>query len=345
VAIETLINEQGALPLPWLREPLAQALAGQRGHALLLQASPGIGALEFALCLAQSRLCEAPVQGLACGHCASCKLVRNHGHPDLFVLLPEILRREQGWPLAHDKGDAGEEGKRKPSRQIRIDDVRAVLDWVTKTSSRGQGKAVVLHPAEALNDHAASALLKTVEEPPVGTRLILTCTDPQRLLPTIRSRCQLLSLPVPTPEQAAAWLAERQVARPQVLLAACDGQPLQALVWAETGVNADAWEQLPAAIQQGRANALAGWSVPRAIDALFKLCHDRMALAAGGPPRYFSAAALGNRHATDWARLSAWQAQLRRLAQAADHPWHEVLTVEALVASAYQTLGKDTLTA
>ncbi len=347
MAIETLINEQGELPLPWLKVPLRQALQAQHGHALLLQAAPGIGALEFALCLAQSRLCEAPVQGLACGHCASCKLVRNHGHPDLFVLLPESLRRDHSWPLAHDKGDAGEDGKRKPSRQIRMDDVRALLEWVTKTNFRGQGKAVVVHPAEALNDHAASALLKTIEEPPLGTRLILTCTDPQRLLPTIRSRCQLLALPSPTAEQAGAWLAVHQVARPQVLLAACDGQPLQALAWSETGVNADAWEQIPAALSQGRANALAGWTVPRALDAMFKLCHDHMALAAGGAPRYFALAALqANKQAgRDGARLSAWQAQLRHLARAAEHPWHEVLTVEALVASAYQALRKDTLTA
>ncbi len=344
MAIETLVNEHGALPLPWLKEPLLGALQAQHGHALLLQAAPGIGALEFALCLAQARLCESPQQGLACGRCVSCKLVQNHGHPDLFVLLPENLRREHGWPMSQDKGDTGEEGKRKPSRQIRIDDVRALLDWVTKTNSRGRGKAVVLHPAEALNEHAASALLKTVEEPPLGTRLVLTCTDPQRLLPTIRSRCQMLALPVPTPAQAAAWLAERQVARPQVLLAACDGHPLQALAWAETGVNADTWEQIPAALSQGRAHVLAGWTVPRALDALFKLCHDQMAVAAGGAPRYFAATVLAQgKPGHDWNRLSAWQVQLRRLAHAADHPWHEILTVEALVASAYQALRKDTL--
>jgi DNA polymerase III subunit delta' len=52
MAIETLINEHGALPLPWLQRPLSQALHAQHGHALLLQAAPGIGALEFALCLA-----------------------------------------------------------------------------------------------------------------------------------------------------------------------------------------------------------------------------------------------------------------------------------------------------
>jgi hypothetical protein len=52
-----------------------------------------------------------------------------------------------------------------------------------------------------------------------------------------------------------------------------------------------------------------------------------------------------SRAGADWARLSAWQAQLRHLAQAAEHPWHEGLTVEALVASAYQALRKDTLMA
>ena len=156
----------------------------------------------LALSLAQSRLCEAPrPNGVACGGCAGCRLVQAQVHPDLFVLLPEIERRETGWLLADDKPE-GDEAKRKPSRQIRIDDVRGLLDRVTKTSSRGRGKMVVLHPAEALNTHAASALLKTVEEPPPGTRLVLTCSDPLHVMPTVRSRCQQSVMPLPEASRA-----------------------------------------------------------------------------------------------------------------------------------------------
>ena len=99
-----------------------------------------------------------------CGRCGSCRLVQSHLHPDLTVLLPETLRREHAWPLPDDKTD-GDDSKRKPSRQIRIDEVRLLIERCTRTSARGQGKAGLLHPAEALNLQSANALLKTLEEP------------------------------------------------------------------------------------------------------------------------------------------------------------------------------------
>src|SRR5687767_7560739 len=225
-----VVNADGELPLPWLAAPLAQALASQ-GHALLLHAAPGSGALALSLTLAQGWLCEGSTAVRPCGRCGSCRLVQSRLHPDLFVLLPQTLRREHGWLLVDDKPDA-EDSKRKPSRQIRIDEVRALIDWSTMTSARGRGKVALLHPAEALNLQSANALLKTLEEPPPGTRLVLTCTDPALLLPTVLSRCQRQRLAEPAPEQAVAWLAGQGVADPadaQVVLAACSGRPLDAL--------------------------------------------------------------------------------------------------------------------
>ncbi|MBE0549226.1 MAG: DNA polymerase III subunit delta', partial [Rubrivivax sp.] len=170
-----VVDAAGTLPLPWLAEPLAAALATHRGHALLVHGAAGVGALPFALVLAQAWLCEdtAPAAARPCGRCGSCRLVQSHVHPDLLVLLPETLRRAHDWPLADDKGE-GEDAKRKPSRQIRINEVRSLIDWSTRTSARGRGKVAVLHPAEALNAQSANALLKTLEEPPAGTRLVLT---------------------------------------------------------------------------------------------------------------------------------------------------------------------------
>ena len=154
------------MPLPWLAAPLADVLAHQRGHATLVHGAPGVGALEFVLALAQALLCESPESpnspnspdrpesqasaAMPCGRCGSCKLVQSGLHPDLFVLLPENLRRDTGWLVADDKAE-GEDLKRKPSRQIRITEVRALIDWSHKTSARGQGKVVVLHPADTLN--------------------------------------------------------------------------------------------------------------------------------------------------------------------------------------------------
>lgn len=325
-----VVDAAGTLPLPWLAEPLAVALATHRGHALLVHGAAGVGALPFALVLAQAWLCEATAAASPrpCGRCGSCRLVQSHVHPDLLVLLPETLRRAHDWPLADDKGE-GEDAKRKPSRQIRIDEVRSLIDWATRTSARGRGKVAVLHPAEALNAQSGNALLKTLEEPPVGTRLVLTTGDPALLLPTVRSRCQRLHLPAPAPDAAAGWLVAQGVAQPEVLLAASSGRPLDALALAQAGIDAEAWSALPSAVARGHAAALAGWPVPRAVDALQKLCHDAMCRAGGGPALYFPSQRVPAGAA--WPALAAWSHELARVARHEDHPWQEALMIDALV--------------
>lgn len=311
-------------PLPWLGQPLQQALAQQRAHALLVHASEGNGALQFMFGLATAWLCEG--EGAPCGHCTSCHLVLNHSHPDLHLLLPEAQRA--GWTGEDNTADAAK-GKRKPSRQIRIDELRAAIDWIVQTSSRGRAKVLLLYPAEAMNHQSASALLKTLEEPPGQARIVLGAAQPDQLLPTLRSRCQTLHLPAPSAEQAAAWLAQQQVGDAGVLLAACDGQPLQAAALAASGVDGKAWLALPKAAAAGQVDAFAGWPVPRVLDALTKLCHDAMAVAAGGAARYFGAASLPPPPRID--ALVRWSRSLARVARHADHPWNEGLLVEALV--------------
>lgn len=337
-----MVGSDGRLPLPWLAEPLAQALA-QPGHALLLVAPPGVGALEFLHTLAQAWLCEArPAQAAVaapCGHCAACRLVQARTHPDLMLLLPEAMRVALGWAAAPESDADG--GKRKPSKQIRIPEVRAGIDWIVKTSSRGRAKLLLLHPGEALNLQAASALLKTLEEPPQGARLLLSCGDPERLLPTVRSRCQRIVLPAPATPLALAWLAEQGVADPAVLLAAAGGGPLDALALQQAGIDAAAWAALPRALAAGQAAAWAGWPLPRALDALQKLCHDLMCVAVGGAPRFFPAAALPP--VRGLAGLPAWARELQRVARHAEHPWQEALLLESLVSQG--RLALDTLAA
>ena len=330
LVVALTVDEAGDLPLPWLGETLSRTLASQRGHALLVQAWPGVGALPFAVILAQAWLCEAESSGAKrpCGRCASCRLVRSHLHPDLIVLLPETLRREHDWPLAQDKPD-GDDAKRKPSRQIRIDEVRALIDWSSKTPSRGRGKVAVLHPATALNPQAANALLKTLEEPPASTRLVLTAGDPASLLPTVRSRCQWLRLSEPDAEEAVAWLEAQGVAQAQVLLAACNGRPLDALALAQAGIDGPAWSALPAAVAAGKASAFSGWSVALAVDALHKICHDAMAVASGAAARYFPDQRVPR--GAQLVALADWSAELDRVARHDEHPWNEGLLIEALV--------------
>jgi DNA polymerase-3 subunit delta' len=335
------VAEDGAAPLPWLAGPLAAALRQQRGHALLVHAAAGVGPLPFSLVLAQSWLCEqvsdvgaADGQGarLACGRCGSCRLVQAKVHPDLMLLMPEAQRRELDWPLPGDKTDSD----KKPSRQIRVEEVRLLIDWVFKTSARGRGKVAVLTPGESLNTTSANALLKTLEEPPPGTRIIITTPDPMRLLPTVRSRCQRLRLAEPDETVATNWLEARGVAEPKVLLAAAAGRPLDALALHEAGVKAEHWRRLPQALARGQAAAVQGWAVPRLLELLQKLCHDAMAVAGGAAPRYFEPGTVPA--AGSMARLRAWSLELQRVARHAAHPWNEGVLADALVAAAARAL-------
>ena len=322
-------DETGALHLPWLARPLAEALQ-QPAHALLVCASPGVGALAFQLTLAQAWLCEGSASR-PCGSCASCHLVQARTHPDLHILLPQALRVEMGWDVPEEGGD-GAPGKRKPSRQIRIADVRNATDWLVKSTSRGRAKVLVLHPAEALNAQSANALLKTLEEPPAGVRMLLSCSDAERLLATVRSRCQRLLLPAPEPDVAQAWLRGQGVQESDVLLAACSGRPLDALDMARAGIGPEHWLALPRAVAAGRAEVLAGWPLARAIDALSKVCHDAMVGAVGGMPLYFPAQAMPG--TANIGALIAWAETLRQAARFGEHPLNESLQIEALVSRA-----------
>ncbi len=324
-----VVAADGLLPLPWLALPLRQVLQQQRGHALLLQASQGIGALEFMLTLAQAWLCEAADSARPCGQCGSCRLLQSGSHPDLHVLLPEALRGLYGGANQADDDADSVKVRKKPSRQIRIDEVRAAIDWVVQSTSRGRAKVLLLHPAEAMNLQAASALLKTLEEPPGQARLLLSTADEARLLPTVRSRCQRFRLDAPAAEHATAWLEEQGVRDAPVLLAAAGGAPLSARDLAAAGVDAAAWLALPRAVARGQTASLAGWPVPRALDALQKLCHDAWVAAVGGAPRFFAPQALPAGALPQ--ALSAWAKTLVRVARHDDHPWNDGLLIEALV--------------
>jgi DNA polymerase-3 subunit delta' len=234
-----------------------------------------------------------------------------------------------GWPPDDDNAAKPEA---KPSKEIRITQMRPAIDWAQRTTARGGAKVLLVHPADALNLYAANALLKTLEEPPGSLRLVLTSADPERLLPTVRSRCQMLRLALPDAAQARAWLVGRGVARPDELLRLAGGSPLEALAWSEQGVTPELIAELPRRIAAGDSAPLAGRATPRVIDLLLRLAHDLMAQAAGGEPRFFAAATLpaGARIAA----LVAWQRELLRIARHDGHPWQAPLLIEALTLQA-----------
>lgn len=333
------VGPHGRWPLPWVKPWLEALRPYERSHALLLHVAPGMGSLQLAVALGQARLCEAPQDGLPCGACNACRAINQHLHADLLLVMPEALRRAWVWPMLGDKADKGDgdtEGKRKPSEQIRIEEMRQAIDWSSRSASQARGRVLLLHPATAMNAVTANALLKTLEEPPKGLRLVLTAGDPQRLLPTVRSRCQTVRLPPPSTAELVQWLEGQGVESAETLLRAAGAMPLRALEWSRGGLRAEQWHALPDAIARGQVEALTNWPLDQAIDVLLRLCHDTMRRAVGASASYFADATIPMTAAP--ARLAAWHGRLLRVARHADHPWQAPLLLEALVDDAQDAL-------
>jgi DNA polymerase III subunit delta' len=323
-------------PLPaWLDAQL-QSLLQRRSHALLLEGPSGLGQLDLALALASAWLCESPRDdGTACGVCQSCHLVAAHTHPDLMVLMPETLMLELGWSLDEDAQQKIEEGKRKPSKDIRIEALRAAIDFSQISTARGRGKVVLLYPAERMNHVSANALLKTLEEPPGQVRFVLASEASHLLLPTIRSRCQSHRMAWPDASVARQWLSEHH---PDAagLLDAAGQRPGGAVDLAVLGFTPERWAHLPKAVVGGQSQAVEGLSVRELVEVLQKLCHDLWLKAVGAQPRFFSHADLPQAPAL--AALQRWQVSLAQHARVAEHPLQVALQTQNLMAEAQAVL-------
>lgn len=193
------------------RQSLTRALdSGRVAHALLLEGPRGVGKATLAEALAAALLCAAPEHGQACGRCPSCAKLDVASHPDLHRVRP------------NDKNN------------IVIESVRDMLQAIHLRAMEGGRKVVVIDDAHRMGAPVQNALLKTLEEPPRDTHLLLVTDRPAALLPTIQSRCQRLRLrplSVPdveevirrrapgTPEDARPLLARLSEGAPGVALA------------------------------------------------------------------------------------------------------------------------------
>lgn len=213
---------------PWHAEAWqalhARHAQGRLPHALLLDGPPGIGRHAFARRLAAALLCRRPDAGTgdACGECPACRQFATGSHPD-FRNVRLLLKGES---LGGKKRDSD-------ASQILIDQVRELSTTLGMSAQHGGWKVALIDPADQMLPAAANALLKTLEEPTPRTLLMLVVTHPGRLLATIRSRCQAVTLKVPSRDVALAWLAERQIADGEALLAMADGAPLKAMQLAD----------------------------------------------------------------------------------------------------------------
>lgn len=186
-------------------------------HALLLCGPAGLGKRAFAQRLVASLLCRQPRGGEACGQCRGCQLLAAGSHPD-FVPLTFGVRKDG-----------------TPRTEIVVDQIRELSARLAMASQFGGWQIVRIDPADAMNANAANALLKTLEEPPVRTLLILLADTPWQLPQTIRSRCQRIEFQLPPAADALAWLQAQGVRDPDEALAAAGGNPGLARDWAGHG--------------------------------------------------------------------------------------------------------------
>jgi DNA polymerase-3 subunit delta' len=147
------------------KEILNMALAnGRLAHAYLFSGPEGVGKGLMALALVRAIVC---LEQRGCGHCVACRKIDHQNHPDLHILEPD-------------------------GNSIKIEQIRVLQRELSLKQLEAPRKICLIEQADAMTTGAANALLKTLEEPRGDTLLILLTAQPNRLLETIRSRCQPL---------------------------------------------------------------------------------------------------------------------------------------------------------
>jgi len=189
--------------------------------AIILKGPSGIGKKQFAQTLAQYWLCENfSTQHLPCDICNSCRWVNADEHPDFFPLSPISDDTEEGTESSKAKK------KITPSQWIKIAQIREQQSSWLITPQVGRYRVCIIEPAEALQLAAQSALLKILEEPPAWLRFILVSNTNKRLMPTIRSRCRIYALPIPSWDQAMQFITETKQVNTPAWLSYHGGMPL-----------------------------------------------------------------------------------------------------------------------
>jgi len=176
--------------LPWQQQQwkhLCSYIEQKRiPQALLITGNKGLGKQQLASQFASALLCAAPqVNGMACGFCSSCLLVNAETHPDFIQVQPE-----------------------EPGKGITIGQIRSLITRLTLKPQFETIRVVIINPADKMNNAAANAFLKCLEEPTERTTILLITDKPSKLPATITSRCQKLAIASPDKQIVADWLTE-----------------------------------------------------------------------------------------------------------------------------------------
>lgn len=210
-----------------LKESLVKTVAaGRLGHAILISEGESGGGFAFATALAQYVNCSNPSDGDSCGVCPSCHKYRKLIHPDLHFAFPvssspklsdsenkapvsdyyirEFKELALANPYFTETGLYDAIGIEKKNSFITVAEAKRIFEKLSLKAAEAPYKTMIIYLPEKMNADAANKLLKLLEEPPAGTLFLLVSQNPERLLQTIRSRCQLISVKPLTREERAA---------------------------------------------------------------------------------------------------------------------------------------------
>jgi DNA polymerase-3 subunit delta' len=328
---------------PWQQTAWTQlqTMRARLPHAILFHGPAGIGKAGFIEAFAQSLLCEnVQADGQACGACASCGWFVQHNHPDYRRVRPEALEDEPTGEGEEGEGDKKSKSTKAPSKEIKIEQIRALADFMNISTHRQGLRVVVLYPAEALNMPSSNALLKTLEEPPPGTVFLLASNGLDRLLPTILSRCRKFGMPMPDHAAALAWLQEQGVNDADSWLREEGGAPLAALAQSQGGSREEldallgflARPNVESALRQ--ADKLSKTPLSALVSWQQRWLYDLLSSKLAGTVRYYPryqkelAALAGNVHTANLLRAIKSANERRAVA---DHPLSPKLFVEDML--------------
>ncbi len=287
-------------------------------HALLVTGAAGIGKSAFSTKLAEGLLCETPKikreYGLACGKCQACHWLSQGSHPDLRRVMPAAFDPSYDpsyiAPTASIDVDTGEEGvekdsEKKKSSEITVDQIRAMTRFLSVGGHRSGVRVVLIDPAMAMNNIAANAFLKTLEEPLGNTLIVLLATRASQISATLRSRCVLHTLTVPSQAEVQQFLREnaaygesKTVAAPEPeelnqALQMAGGMPLRALALVRGQESAsyrlalDVLRALPETGWQQASEQMAQLSTPLWMGVMQYWVADLARVASGSAPARF----------------------------------------------------------
>ena len=315
-------------------------------HALLLVGAPGLGKRQFAQQLVTLLLCEQvdakAVSPQICGVCPGCRWLAAESHPDVRYVGPEADDADEDDPGAGAGAEpvvsptAKAKAKKRGRASIKVAAIRELEDFIFVGSHRQGRRVVLITDAEAMNNIAANALLKILEEPPATVYFILITSKVDRLLPTLRSRCRQLAFVRPSGQDAMASLRELGLPKGcDALLPLAGGAPLQVLRWQQND-QIEGLKALLKTFQQPGDNPLA--LAARWDDLLKKDEHLKMEFLVEAVQRWVVDTALASTAGVNSSSFAGWRGLLQ-CRRAAGHPLNQLLFLEEIASHALRATG------